>query len=67
VLDAQLHPQQVVVIGDTPHDVRCGKFIGAKTLAVATGGSTFEELHPHAADWTVRDLTEISAREICPR
>ena len=67
VLDPHLQPQEVVVIGDTPHDVRCGKFIGAKTIAVATGGSTFEELQPHAADWTVQDLTQIRAREICPR
>jgi len=34
---------------------------------VATGGSQFEELKSHAADWTVADLTRISAREICPR
>jgi phosphoglycolate phosphatase len=27
----------MVVIGDTPHDVVCGKAIGARTLAVATG------------------------------
>ena len=67
VLDPHLQPHEVVVIGDTPHDVRCGKFIGAKTLAVATGGSTLEELHPHSADWTVRDLTHVSAREICKR
>ena len=67
VLDQKLQPQKIVVIGDTPFDVRCGKFIGAKTLAVATGGSTLEELKPHAADWTVADLTQISAREICPR
>ena len=46
VLDPHLQPQEVVVIGDTPFDVRCGKFIGAKTLAVATGGSNFEELFP---------------------
>jgi phosphoglycolate phosphatase-like HAD superfamily hydrolase len=52
MLDPHLQPQEVMVIGDTPHDVRCGKFIGAKTLAVATGGSTFEELQPHCADWT---------------
>lgn len=33
------------VIGDTPHDVSCGKVIGARTVAVATGPSyTFEEL-----------------------
>ena len=67
VLDPHLQPQEVVVIGDTPFDVRCGKFIGAKTLAVATGGSKIEELIPHAADWTVADLSQIRAREICPR
>jgi phosphoglycolate phosphatase-like HAD superfamily hydrolase len=27
----------MVVIGDTPHDVSCGKVIEARTLAVATG------------------------------
>ena len=67
VLGKDLHPQEIVVIGDTPFDVRCGKFIGAKTLAVATGGSRIEELKAHAADWTVVDLTRLSAREICPR
>ena len=67
VLDAHLQPQEVVVIGDTPFDVRCGKFIGAKTLAVATGGSKYAELIPHAADWTVEDLSQIHAREICPQ
>jgi phosphoglycolate phosphatase-like HAD superfamily hydrolase len=67
VLGKDLQPQEIVVIGDTPFDVRCGKFIGAKTLAVATGGAKLEELKPCAADWTVADLTHISAREICPR
>ncbi|HEY4414332.1 MAG TPA: HAD family hydrolase [Verrucomicrobiae bacterium] len=64
VLGKNLQPQEIVVIGDTPFDVRCGKFIGAKTLAVATGGSKLEELKPCHADWTVADLTHISAREI---
>jgi phosphoglycolate phosphatase len=67
VLDPHLQPHEVVVIGDTPFDVKCGKFIGAKTLAVATGGSTYEELLSCDADWTVRDLSQIFAREICPR
>jgi phosphoglycolate phosphatase-like HAD superfamily hydrolase len=67
ILGNDLQPHEVVVIGDTPFDVRCGKFIGAKTLAVATGGSKFEELKKSAADWTVADLTHISAREMCGR
>ncbi len=29
--------ERMVVIGDTPHDISCGKTIGARTLAVATG------------------------------
>ena len=65
VFGKDLQPEEIVVIGDTPFDVRCGKFIGAKTLAVATGGSKFEELKKCAADWTVEDLTRISAHEIC--
>ena len=37
--------ERMVVIGDTPHDVRCGKAIGARTLAVASGpGYALEEL-----------------------
>jgi len=52
------------VVGDTPHDIHCGKFIGAKTLAVATGGATLDELKRQRPDWAVKDLTQVSAREI---
>jgi phosphoglycolate phosphatase-like HAD superfamily hydrolase len=65
VLGKNLQPSEVVVIGDTPFDVRCGKFIGAKTLAVATGGAKLDELKNLKPDWAVADLTHISAREIC--
>jgi len=67
VLGQNLQPQEIVVIGDTPFDVKCGKFIGARTLAVATGGSKLAELQPCGAEWCVPDLTKISAREICLR
>jgi phosphoglycolate phosphatase-like HAD superfamily hydrolase len=37
--------KRMVVIGDTPHDVACGKAIGARTVAVATGPAySIEEL-----------------------
>lgn len=36
-LGVDLAPQDIVVIGDTIYDIRCGKAIGAKTIAVTTG------------------------------
>jgi phosphoglycolate phosphatase-like HAD superfamily hydrolase len=65
VLGKNLKPEEVVVIGDTPFDIRCGRFIGAKVLAVATGGSNLEELQEHRPDWAVPDLTHITAQAIC--
>lgn len=35
------------VIGDTPHDVTCANAIDARTIAVATGGYTMEELQAY--------------------
>ena len=64
-LNEELCGRQVLVVGDTPHDVRCGKHIGAKVLAVATGGATLEELKPQSPDWTVPDLKRVSAGEVC--
>jgi phosphoglycolate phosphatase-like HAD superfamily hydrolase len=37
----------VFVVGDTPHDIVCATAIGARTIAVATGGYTLEELQPY--------------------
>lgn len=39
----KFQPEQVFVIGDTVYDIRCGKAIGAKTIAVMTGGHTTRE------------------------
>jgi phosphoglycolate phosphatase len=46
----------IVVIGDTPHDIACGKAIGARTLAVASGGTSLEELRSHAPWRAVEQL-----------
>ncbi|EGS32662.1 HAD family hydrolase [Megasphaera sp. UPII 135-E] len=35
---------EVYVIGDTPYDIQCGKAIGAKTIAVATGHYSYDVL-----------------------
>ena len=39
--------QAVYVIGDTPADIECGKAIGARTIAVASGWHSREELERH--------------------
>jgi len=65
VLGDSLHPEEVVVVGDTPRDVECGKAIGAKVLAVATGGADLETLREHKPDWVVQDLRELNASVVC--
>ena len=42
-----LADERLIVIGDTPHDVHAANAIGARTIAVATGGYTRGELAPH--------------------
>ena len=42
------------VIGDTPHDIECANAIGARTIAVATGGYSRAELMAHRP-WRVFD------------
>ena len=48
----------VWVIGDTPHDIACGKIIGARTLAVATGGYPLDQLHAHSPTVVLEDLAD---------
>lgn len=46
----------ILIIGDTPADIECARAIGARSLAVATGGDPFEELLEHSPTWAVRSL-----------
>jgi phosphoglycolate phosphatase-like HAD superfamily hydrolase len=64
VLGNSLRDEQVVVVGDTPLDIRCGRAIQAKVLAVATGGATLEELKAHQPDWAVPDLRAVSPQQV---
>lgn len=53
--------RRVVVIGDTPFDVRCARVNGCRSLAVATGKFSVAELREAGADLAVPDLRETSA------
>jgi phosphoglycolate phosphatase len=50
--------QNVVVVGDTPHDVACAQAIGARAVAVATGSYSIEELAESGADVVLPDLAD---------
>lgn len=51
-------PDETWIIGDTPKDIACARAIGARCLAVATGGFTIDQLANHGADLVVSSLDE---------
>lgn len=65
LLREDLRGEEILVVGDTPADIRCGRAIGAKVLAVATGGATLSQLRAHDPEWAVSDMGKVSAIELC--
>ena len=60
-LGAAIPGDRVVVIGDTPADVQCGRAIGARAIGVATGRYAAEELEAHGPAFVFADLTDTRA------
>jgi phosphoglycolate phosphatase-like HAD superfamily hydrolase len=54
-------PGRVFIIGDTPHDIACGKAIGAKTIAVATGAFSVGQLAALDPTHVFKDLSDTAA------
>lgn len=50
---------EIDVIGDTPRDIACGKALGARTIAVATGMWSREQLAEHGPDVLIDDLSDV--------
>ncbi|WP_129633554.1 HAD family hydrolase [Candidatus Oscillochloris fontis] len=53
--------RQIVIVGDTPNDIACGRANGARTVAVATGPYSREELAAYAPDVLLSDLSDTEA------
>ncbi len=64
LLGKELRGHEIVVIGDTPRDIGCGRAIQAKVLAVATGNYTQAELQEHAPSRALPNLETFSADEL---
>jgi len=50
---------EIDVIGDTPRDIACGKALGARTIAVATGTWSRDELAKYEPDFLIDDLANV--------
>lgn len=55
----QLRGEEIVVVGDTPADIACSRAIEARSLAVATGAYSAEELWLHRPWRVVQSLAEV--------
>ena len=53
-----ISPDNVFIIGDTPLDVACARPFGAKSIAVATGFSSMEQLEAAKPDFLLKDLSD---------
>jgi phosphoglycolate phosphatase len=58
-LQLELKPQQFIVIGDTPNDIDCARYFGARAVAVGTGRFySTEELLACKPDAWLSDLSD---------
>ncbi len=53
--------KEIVIIGDTPLDVACGRHLGVRTVAVATGSHPVDELAACDPDHVFADLGDVDA------
>jgi len=58
LLGYDLPGDRLVIIGDTPADVHCGRGVGARAIAVATGGYSVAELDEHDPAASFADLSD---------
>lgn len=50
--------KQIVVVGDTEHDINCGRHLGVKTIGVGTGRTSAKELLKHGAELVFEDFRD---------
>ena len=53
--------KQIVILGDTPADITCGRGLGARSISVATGFAAADDLRAHNPDHLFADFTDAQA------
>jgi len=54
--ELEADPSQFIVIGDTPKDIQCAKYGGARSVAITTGFYSHKELANHKPDLIIDSL-----------
>jgi phosphoglycolate phosphatase len=55
---AEFRGKDIVIIGDTPSDVRCGQSLGVTAIGVCTGSHTRDQLLAEGADVVLDDFSD---------
>jgi phosphoglycolate phosphatase-like HAD superfamily hydrolase len=61
-MGVDLGGEHLVVIGDTPADIECGRSLGVRAIGVATGSYSVDDLlrcHPYAVFETLADTERV--------
>jgi phosphoglycolate phosphatase len=58
---AEFAPADVIVVGDTPHDIACALAVGATPVGVATGSYSVDRLRESGGEIVFTDLSDTSA------
>lgn len=53
--------KEIVIVGDTPNDIRCGQALGVKSIAVATGRYSVRQLAGYGPDHVFPDFSDVAA------
>lgn len=53
--------KNVVIVGDTPADIECGRALGVRSIAVATGPYSCADLRQYGPDFCFPDLRDTEA------
>ena len=57
-LGESIAPEQLVLVGDSEHDVLCGRSVGTRAVAVCTGWTDAEDLRALGPDALLQDLSD---------
>ena len=61
MLGSEIQREDIVIIGDTPHDIRCAQAIGARVIVTSTGRYSLRELQTYQPTFGFPDLTSVEA------